>query len=60
VRERLAIWLRSAGWRGQRTGLRRLERAAMVLNPILVVIVVGLAFLDVSLFVVLRLAPVPP
>jgi hypothetical protein len=32
----------------------------MVLNPILVVIVVGLAFLDVSLFVVLRLAPVPP
>jgi uncharacterized protein (DUF983 family) len=36
---------------------RRLERAADDLNPILVIIVIGLAVLNFSVFTALRLAP---
>jgi hypothetical protein len=36
---------------------RRLERAADDLNPILIIIVIGLAILNFSVFTALRLAP---
>ena len=35
--------------------LRRLERGAVILNPILIIIVAGWAMLDVSVFLALQL-----
>jgi len=40
--------------------MRRLERAAADLNPILVVIVVGLLILNFSVYSALQLAPLAP
>jgi len=48
---------RSQGDRLEEPLMRRLERVARDLNPILLVIIIGLAVLDFSVFTALRLAP---
>jgi hypothetical protein len=50
---------RSTGDRLAEPLMRRLERAAGDLNPVLIVIIMGLAILNFSVFAALRLAPVP-
>jgi hypothetical protein len=50
---------RSHGDRLQEPLMRRLERASADLNPILVVIIAGLAILNFSVYAALQLAPLP-
>jgi hypothetical protein len=47
------------GDRLQEPLMRRLERASADLNPILVVIIAGLAILNFSVYAALQLAPLP-